>query len=199
MKTIDATKKPGAVIRTGQKTPYVKASNYTVQERIELTADLLARGATTYTIKHALSAPPHNLKFSQITVYISRAREHILKQVSGRTRTQALESALAFYDSVIADEKQNMRDRLFARQRLDMIFGLDAPKNLHVSGPEGGVIEMALSTEMSTALETVYGKNAVIDVTAQIAAGNSRDETKAPAPVVAPPIKKLPLFGKASK
>ncbi len=82
-----------------------------------------------------------DLDFRTIDVYISRARV-IVEKASDTTRDQARAKAVAFYEQFINSAKGTPRDRIAAQQRLDEIFGIDAPKQVRteLSGPEGGPI-----------------------------------------------------------
>lgn len=181
-------KKPGK--KPGNKG--VKAPAHIVQERIELVADLLARGANSRQIRLTLKAAPHNITTTRhVENYVSRARDWLLKTAAGMDKRQALAESIAFYRSVIADKKTETRDKLTARTRLDFIFGLDAPKpkwQPEIAQPLPPAEEIARSDFDSTflnSLETVYGEGTrqrVIEI-------NSK---QLPAPVAAPIESKRP-------
>lgn len=177
-------KKPG---NRGKKAPA-----HVVQERIEMVAEMLARGANSRAIRLTLKRAPHNLGGRHIEEYVSRARDWLLKTAAGMDKRQALAEAIAFYRTVIADKKAETRDKLTARTRLDCIFGLDAPKpkwQPEIAQPLPPAEEVARAEFDSTflqSLEVVYGEGTrqrVIEI-------NSR---QLPAPAAAPMEKKSKL------
>ncbi len=112
------------------------------------------------------------MEHRQIAEYVTRAREWILKTAARTNKVEAIGEAITFYREVIADKKNDLRDRLDARKQLDLIFGTHAPKFAAIrefqpqqTPADDGA--RALAPTLLIALETVYGGDAaqnVIDI-----------------------------------
>lgn len=167
---IKETEQHAGKTRRGNKNAYRKAPAHIVQERVEMVADMLAHGANQREIRFFLEKK-QNLNWRMVPEYIGRAREWILKEASGITKTQALAEAIQFYQRTIANKKFHIRDKLEARKRLDLIFGLEAPRRLAIRDemppiPADNAARL-LDSGMLAALETVYGadaRKAVIEI-----------------------------------
>jgi hypothetical protein len=109
-----------------------------MEERIEMTAHLLAQAMLKGQIKRLLKAK-WGCSARTCEVYLSRARK-LLVEKSGRTRGEHFIEAAAFYRSVIQSPNASLRDKLQARERLDVLYGLEAPRDVRFTGVVGGVI-----------------------------------------------------------
>lgn len=107
---ITPTKKP--VIRCGQRKPLIKATNFVVNERIELVAGMLARGCDNRTIRLTLQRSPHNLSYRQCAEYVARARTWlhatatwcILRPFLGACRLDGTTTPVASYFAGYTDQ-----------------------------------------------------------------------------------------------
>ena len=78
--------------------------------------------------------------------YVARAREMML-EACDTTKPEMRAQAYHFYDSVLNDPTASHFEKLRARQRIDDLFGLNAPQQHRVeaSGPGGGPIKQEIS------------------------------------------------------
>lgn len=95
------------------------------QSRVEYTAFLLARRIYKSDIKRLLMRK-YNIKARMCEIYISKAKE-LLIQDSGQTREQHRLQSLRFYESVLGGPDAELRDRMWAQERIDRLLGLEAP------------------------------------------------------------------------
>jgi hypothetical protein len=93
-----------------------------MEERIELTARLLASGMPKGQVKRRLKAE-WGVSARTCETYISRAREALTKQ-SGQAREELHLQAAAFYKSVIETPGIELRGKMLAQWRLVKLFGL---------------------------------------------------------------------------
>lgn len=129
------------IVRKGQKKPYVKGTNDQLQERIEETAGLLAMGATKTEI-HKVVGGKHNVVWRTVDIYIARARKWLEKQAD-RTQEQVRSESVNWYERQLKSSGAALRDKIKCRERLDEIYGIDAPKRQQISTPEGEPLEIA--------------------------------------------------------
>lgn len=132
-----------------QSSPHKKANPIELAERVSFVAELLSHGERRGAI-HRLCAEKWGVSWRTTDTYVVRAREAFRKAASASIEDMVAESK-AFYDSVLSNPKATVRDKLFARQRLDELFGLDAPTRLkhEVSGPNGGAIQTEADLDLS--------------------------------------------------
>jgi hypothetical protein len=71
-----------------------------------------------------------------------RAAQNLLTRWSNRDRKRHFIEATSFYWGVIRSPGTSWRDKIKARQCLDALFGLEAPKELDISGKHKGRIEI---------------------------------------------------------
>jgi hypothetical protein len=72
---------------------------------------------------------------------VARARKEIFDRL-GRSKEQFRCESLAFYEAMTADPKASVAEKTKARQRIDDLLGLDAPKRSELSGPDGGPLDV---------------------------------------------------------
>jgi hypothetical protein len=120
--------------------PFRKATYEQIEERIELVQSLLSQGVLKGQIKRVILAK-YGITARQCEEYISRAKDAIRKQF-GQNKDQHRKDSFAFYQAIAAPGgKASPGARLRARQRIDELLGLDAPRVQQISGPEGGPIQ----------------------------------------------------------
>ena len=129
--TEDHTSKP--------RKPSRKSTNAEIEERITAAEILICRCARRGEI-HAHFAAKYDVCWRSTDRYVARARER-LRQRSTRPRQDHFDESMTFYESVIRDKNARPQDKLRARQRMDELLGLDAPKRQEVAGPGGGPIQ----------------------------------------------------------
>lgn len=121
----------------------MKPTNKELEERIELVAQMITKGWRTSQIKAGVRAKfGQSLDQRTIGRYMARARDLIMKQCD-MTKDQMRAESFEFYAAVIRDGKSTMREKMQARERIDKLFGLEAPTRQEVSGPGGKPISMA--------------------------------------------------------
>lgn len=84
---------------------------------------------------------------------LSRARERIIA-ASGADRTAHRQDALAFYNSIIRDDKANVREKIIAQERIDKLLGLEAAAKIelqpNIENEEKRQIEAAILHDPQT-------------------------------------------------
>ena len=138
--------KDNGKIRPGQKRPFHRGTSKEIEKRVEFICLCIGKGLTKYAMKQAFRSQFGDMSARQIENYIARAREIIVKQ-SNRSRDEVRADSLAFYRNIIATEKAPVV-RIKAQERIDQIYGIDAPRRSELSGPLGGPIK----TEETVAL-----------------------------------------------
>lgn len=170
-----------------------KCNAHTAQERVELVAQMLASGYDSRQVRREMQKAPHNLSGRQIENYVSRARDWILKTATGITKAEAIGEAVTFYRTIIADTKNETRDRIDSRKQLDLIFGVHAPRALAIREiplPDSPKDEAGrqFAPGLLYALELSYGQN---ETNAAIEVASRLEKNVTPTP--AHPHKKLKL------
>ena len=112
------------------------------EERVELVVKLMVVLARKWEIKRALDMKYGDISARTVERYMSRAREK-LREYQGKSKEELLAESVGYYASILksTDPKVTARDKMFARQRLDELFGLQAPMRHELSGPDGGPIQ----------------------------------------------------------
>src|SRR5574343_198367 len=118
---------------------YHKATSADIEQRVEFIYVCLAKGMRKYALKQAYHQQFGKMSARQIENYISRAKQLILKN-SQKPLPEIRADSLAFYESISLTAKSEMA-RIRARERIDSIAGIDAPRRQEVSGPAGGAIQ----------------------------------------------------------
>ncbi len=103
-----------------------KSTSKEIEERVSEVADLLASGATK-TQLHAMGREKWAIHWKTMDGYCARARERLLADLNRPKPELRLES-FSFYQGIADDESQPGHTRVRARQRIDELLGLDAPK-----------------------------------------------------------------------
>jgi hypothetical protein len=108
-----------------------------MEDRIELTAMLLGQGLTKGQIKQMLKSK-WQCSARSCEAYLARAREKLV-QWSGQPKADHFIESASFYRSVLASSAPT-REKLLARERLDMLYGLEAARNLKVDSVVNSVV-----------------------------------------------------------
>lgn len=72
---------------------------------------------------------------------VSRARTELAARL-GRPREAFRCDSLNFYEAKTQDPKASVGDQIRARQRIDELLGLDAPRRSEISGPDGEALQI---------------------------------------------------------
>lgn len=149
------------------------------QWRIETVASWLAeRPSLTFTKVDYMCWKKWKTTSDTAKAYFLGAKDQIRYRFQV-ARTEVMQNALAFYESVISDPTQMMVDRLRAQGALLRMLGAEAPTKIELSGPNGGAIPMAMLPD---------------DVQKQIAE-MSVDTLEKMVKQLAPPIETVPSGG----
>ncbi len=106
--------------------------------RLDHVCAMLAMGHSRSEIKRSC-ADRFNMSPRSVERYILQAQEAML-EAAGVDRALMVAQARATYLAVIQSECASHTDRIKAQARLDRLFGLEQPRRLEHSGPDGGPI-----------------------------------------------------------
>jgi hypothetical protein len=106
------------------------------EERIEFVQNCLARYVLKSEIKKAVRQKFGEVSHQSIENYLSRARARILAGVNS-TREELKAESVAFYRAVLSDPNSTTMERLKAQQRLDNVFGINAPVKVAQTDTDG--------------------------------------------------------------
>jgi hypothetical protein len=144
-----------------------KATQKEVEERIDATIDMLARCWHKSQIKTGLrelvrrqTGVDKDLCGRECERYISRAKDKILAKAAA-PRDDMIAESRAVYEAIIRDPKVAASVKVRARERMDLLQGLDAPKRQEITGADGQPLMPAGAEE---ALRVVYGERALAPV-----------------------------------
>jgi hypothetical protein len=112
-----------------------KSTAAEVERRVETCELLLSRGGRKSQI-HSAMKKEFGVSWQMASIYVSRARANLLKRL-GKPKEQHRCESLALYESVIQSPDSKPNDRIHARQRIDELLGLDAPRQIEHGGMEG--------------------------------------------------------------
>jgi hypothetical protein len=147
---------------------YSKATAAEIERRVEFIYVCMAKGMRKYALKQAYHQQFGKMSARQIENYISRAKQLILKN-SQKPLPEIRADSLAFYESISLSAKSEMA-RIRARERIDSIAGIDAPRRQELSGPAGGPV--ATTVEDKTPVPTL-SKARLNEILAALEAGGN--------------------------
>ncbi len=125
----DDTSTPAAPAKRPHATYKVSA------ERVNLVAKLLSRQIPKYQIKRILREK-FGIRFRQSERVLRRARDSLLERVA-RPKADIIGEILEIYQGIIRDPESSTRDRLDATEAIRSMFGLDAPRKIATTTPDG--------------------------------------------------------------
>lgn len=114
------------IIRKGQKKPFYKCTNQEMEARLDEVELFLRQGPLTNSQLLKLVRNRFNLSFQMGLIYISRARQRLLKRIAEPKENHRAKS-LAFYESVIASDDATYKEKVKAQNSIDKLLGLDIP------------------------------------------------------------------------
>lgn len=112
-----------------------------IEERTEFVMELEAQYMHEGQIKRMFREKYGYASHVTINDYRLRARARF-KQSANVKPSDVSERALAFYQSVIRDPCSTVTERIKAQERMDKIFGIEAPSRSELSGVNGGAIQI---------------------------------------------------------
>lgn len=92
-------------------------------------------------IKRAM-AEKYGLCARSVENWIARVREHWAKESKGLQKDDLRAEALAVYREIMLDPKSRMADKLRARERMDLLQGLEVNR-MELSAPNGAPLPVA--------------------------------------------------------
>jgi hypothetical protein len=109
--------------------PGRKPTTDEIGERIELCRSMLIRRVPKTTIKKAFRQRfGAELSANTIEGYLGRAREALIIDLT-RGKQAFRADSLALYESILADSKAAVRDKIKAQERIDKLLGLEDKSN----------------------------------------------------------------------
>jgi hypothetical protein len=136
--------------------PYEKPTEKEQEARVRAAIAMLRKGKYKHEIKHYFS---EKWRLSPRTVerYLTRARDQIVtEENTDRDEQRALSAS--FYRKMAQDRAVPAGSRLFARKRIDELYGLDAPKKLMQSvDVRESVVDIFTSPEVLDAASRLNG------------------------------------------
>jgi len=117
-----------------------RADTAELVDRIEKVAGLIAQGKTRGSILKAV-CEQFQITRRQARNYYRHA-QNLLVRWSGQDRKKHFVEASSFYRAVIQSAGPTWSEKIKARQCLDALYGLEAPRELRVSGKHDGPIEI---------------------------------------------------------
>jgi hypothetical protein len=120
-----------------------------IESRIEQAIEILSAEPTVRRCKlHRKFCPAWKVHWATVDRIVHHARAEMMKRL-GRSKEDFRAESLAFYEILTKDKKASVGERVRARQRIDELLGLDAPKkqDVAVSGPAGGKIELEVKSK----------------------------------------------------
>src|SRR5574343_2092916 len=147
---------------------YHKATAAEIERRVEFIYVCMAKGMRKYALKQAYHQQFGKMSARQIENYISRAKQLILKN-SQKPLPEIRADSLAFYESISLTAKSEMA-RIRARERIDSIAGIDAPRRQELSGPAGGPVQTTVEDKTPA---PVLSKARLNEILAALEAGGN--------------------------
>lgn len=117
-----------------------KTTRLEYDERVDFVLSLMVRCATRGQI-HQACRERYGTVWRTADRYVSRAKEQMAKNATVN-REQMRAESLAVYESIIRGPASPSA-KIRARERIDQLFGLEAPRRSEISGPEGGPVAVA--------------------------------------------------------
>ena len=97
-----------------------------LETRLEYTMFLMSRRLYKSDIKRSLMRK-YNVSARTCENYMAEARRRMIES-SGKSRDEHRMESLKFYESIIAGPDGDLRDRVYAKSRIDWLLGLEAPQ-----------------------------------------------------------------------
>lgn len=112
-----------------------------IEERTEFVMELEAQYMHEGQIKRMFREKYGDVSHVTINDYRLRARAR-MKESANVKPSDVAERAMAFYKAVIRDPCSTVTERIKAQERMDKIFGIEAPSRSELSGVNGGAIQI---------------------------------------------------------
>jgi hypothetical protein len=129
---------PGDIATAGDTSAPAKRPHATYkvsQERVVQVAQLLARQISKGHIKRLLRERD-GIRHRQAERILRKARDFLLERAA-RPKSDIISEILEIYQGIIRDPESSTRDRLDATEAIRSMFGLDAPRKIAATTPDG--------------------------------------------------------------
>lgn len=131
----------GEMKKRKSKDAVVRLPQDEIDERVEYIMELEAQALLPGQMKRAFREKYGDVSKSQIAEYVGRARARV--QESHKERVEELgKKAIARYEAIIRDPATDPNSRIRAQERIDKIWGVEAPSRSELSGVNGGAIQI---------------------------------------------------------
>jgi len=118
-----------------------KPTNRELADRVDFVARLMAKGRTKTEI-HRATEERYGVGWRTSDRYMARVRDDWGRHARSDVAAVRAES-IQVYEEIMRDPKASAQARIKARERIDLLFGADAPKRFEHSGPDGLPIPVA--------------------------------------------------------
>lgn len=120
--------------------PGIKPTNEELEKRALAVLDRMVSGHSKHAIR-IMAASTWSVDSRTSDRYMARAAK-ILNDAANLPRAELINRAMGFYESVMRSRDATYRDKLRAQERIDKLFGLEAPTRTELTGANGLPIEV---------------------------------------------------------
>lgn len=125
----------------GEHMSGIRPTDEEVEEKVEYVMELEAAALLPGQIKRAFREKYGPTPHQTITDYVNRARARL--QESHKEKAEELaKKAISRYEAIIRDPSTDANARIRAQERIDKIWGVEAPARTELSGVNGGAIQI---------------------------------------------------------
>lgn len=121
--------------------PRIRPTDEEVEERVEFVMQLEARALLPGQLKREFREKYGDVPHRTIMEYVARARA-IFQQTKLERREELANRAIARYEEIMRSFDSSPSDRIRAQERIDKIWGVEAPTRTEHSGIDGGPIQI---------------------------------------------------------
>jgi len=167
----------------------IKPTRLELEVRVDFAELLLARRQEVASVRARL-VRMYRVSPRTADRYIRQARRRLIR-ASGKSKQEHFEEAYRFYESLIADPGTSIRQKMQAQHRINLLFGLYAPRRLHHGGDqdtppsktEAGPVLVTTREEPDWSKATVEELRTVKAIVERISEGDSgaADQPQKPA------------------
>lgn len=136
-----------------------------VEDRIEYIMELEAQALLPGQIKRAFREKFGDVHHITINEYRLRARARLSESIRAK-REELVERAVSRYEGIFRDPASDNNARIRAQERIDKIWGIEAPTRAEHSGVDGGPIqiEQLIAASELTAIDVERALLQVVNV-----------------------------------
>ena len=124
-----------------------------MQDRIAQVADTISSKPQIKRCElHSLFCDKFKIHWVTVDRLVIRARRLLLDRL-GRSKEDFRSESLAFYESITNSTDATAGEKIRARQRIDELLGLDAPRQHELTGRDGNAIEVRSIPEVPRTID----------------------------------------------